>query len=182
MTSRLSSIYPSSHSHDDRRQAYLCAFVDKMLLVFVQLRCRTSSAVFTCIQKQFTIGRKKKVGSNRVRVFCVALVHFPPFWVWSHVQSHVRTYLEGVRAVGPETSVALRRIIIIHKLIRAPPGFDSTALVLVPRSNLDRGPFPLVRIPLPRIISSCSTGDIRRTTHHGTTSKALLGFGCWVVV
>ena len=43
-----------------------------------------------------------------------------------------RKYSEDVRAVGPETSVALRRIIIfIIKINPSSPGFDSA--VLVPR-------------------------------------------------
>ena len=71
------------------------------------------------------------------------------------------TYPEGIRAVAPKASVALRRIITINKINPVPPGFDST--VLVPRSTLDQDPLPFVEISYGTCVL-CLTGDLRRTT------------------
>ena len=74
------------------------------------------------------------------------------------------TYPEGIRAVAPKASVALRRIISINKINPVPPGFDST--VLVPRSTLDQDPLPFVEISYGTCVFRVSLAIfiLRRTT------------------
>ena len=93
------------------------------------------------------------------------------------------TYPEGIRAVAPKASVALRRIISINKINPVPPGFDST--VLVPRSTLDQDPLPFVEISYGTCVFRVSLAISDAPLHHLETSFGfwvLLGVWCWVVV
>ena len=86
-----------------------------------------------------------------------------------------RTCHEDVRAAGPETSVAMRRIIILSfiKLIRA-PGIRGPVCPRVPRSIWILEPPVFVGIFC--VAENLFLGTIS-SSHLRATSKTLLGFG-----